>query len=131
MSKGVPSISVDTFYSHVSSYPDPLVMFTSGFNVNGDLWFPDCRLSEPVVKRLAAEHGAKLVLCNVGSMEFWKNKDHPFRHDKKLKLDAIPTLMKWSTEMNEPKHRLDGKIMETCRNVDDVENVVKPFLSLK
>ena len=127
-----PASNVESLFSVLSDYTDPFVLFTSGLNDQGDLWCPDCRLCQPVVIEIARSCGKTVVICNVGSKEYWKDKAHPFRHDARVgQLNSIPTLQKWSSKINQPTMEIPGEKMEGCRTVSDVETLVKPFFGLQ
>lgn len=38
-----------------------------------------------------------LVRVKVGPRDYWKDKDCPFRTDKALRLQSVPTLVRWGT----------------------------------
>ncbi|XP_066492422.1 thioredoxin domain-containing protein 17 [Tiliqua scincoides] len=64
---------------------------------SGASWCPDCVRAEPVV-RAELPHlpeGSAFVYCQVGSRAEWKDPDNEFR--KRLRLSAVPTLLKYGT----------------------------------
>lgn len=56
---------------------------------------PDCEAADPVIEE--ALHGTSGVLlrCYVRRSEYKNNPDYFYRSHKKVKLQAIPTLMRW------------------------------------
>ncbi|GJJ74206.1 hypothetical protein EMPS_06564 [Entomortierella parvispora] len=65
----------------------------------GKSWCPDCVTAGPIV----AEHfsrldNAVLIDAPVGDRPTWKSPEHPLRHDKVIKITAVPTLVHWATK---------------------------------
>ena len=108
-----------------------LVLFTSDREDDGSTWCPDCKRAFPVVERLAASLGRTMVVCEVGSMRAWKDKNHPFRHDENLWLSTIPTLIvvDGNADSFTVEKTLDGSKLEACSTAQAVEELVKPFLT--
>ena len=57
----------------------------------------DCTAAEPAVKEALSEAGtsAALVEAVVARAEYKGNADYPYRKDERIKLQAIPQLVRW------------------------------------
>ena len=64
----------------------------------GEPWCPDVRRALPVVRKLVAERNGTLLEVCVGQRQDWKDQEHPFRHDPRLKLTGIPALFRWTAD---------------------------------
>ncbi|XP_052824539.1 thioredoxin domain-containing protein 17 isoform X2 [Octopus bimaculoides] len=53
--------------------------------------------ADPVIKRNMKQlpSDAIFIHCNVGDRTFWKDQNNVFRKDSKLRLTAVPTLLKF------------------------------------
>ncbi|XP_051847457.1 thioredoxin domain-containing protein 17 [Antechinus flavipes] len=73
------------------------VYFTGDKDAEGRSWCPDCEEAEPVVLegRKHIPENAVFIYCQVGDRPYWKDLNNDFR--KKLKLTAVPTLLKYGT----------------------------------
>ncbi len=92
---------------------------------SGRNWCPDCERVTCSIERIADENKVNLLVVTVGARDEWKSPDHVFRKDKRLQLAGIPTLLAWNGEWERP--RID-KPLEQVTSVEDVENLVIPFL---
>ncbi|XP_026812603.1 thioredoxin domain-containing protein 17-like [Rhopalosiphum maidis] len=79
------------------------VIFTGTPNESGESWCSDCVEADPVIKK-QIEHNEEylsdtnIVYAQVGKREEWKNNnDNPFKLDKRIRLQFLPTLLKWGT----------------------------------
>ena len=52
----------------------------------------------------------------VGDRPTWKSADHPFRHDPRLQLSGIPTLVHWTPDG--PGERIGEMIISLSRGVE-------------
>ncbi|CAG9114858.1 hypothetical protein JYU34_007617 [Plutella xylostella] len=88
---------LENFLSNVDSKKSVYLYFTGSKLENGLSWCPDCVEAEPVVKAVLSELKKDVVFAyvDVGTREYWKDKDCPFRTDKRTKLLVIPTLIKY------------------------------------
>ena len=130
---------VDTLYADVADVAKEedagnniFVLFTSDVGADGQTWCPDCARAFPVVSRLAGAQGRTLVVCEVGTLRAWKDASHPFRHDENLRLSSIPTLIsveRSNAEKFTVRKTLEGSLLERCTTAQDVEDLVKPFLT--
>ncbi|XP_029069120.1 thioredoxin domain-containing protein 17 [Monodon monoceros] len=71
--------------------------FSGSKDAEGKSWCPDCVQAEPVVRE-GLKHvgeGCVFIYCQVGEKPYWKEPNNDFR--KKLKLTAVPTLLKYGT----------------------------------
>merc|ERR1712179_819738 len=64
---------------------------------SGQSWCPHCVRAEPVIERCFSNVSKKAILLyvGVGQRDYWKDQNNPFRTNDKLRLTAVPTLMKW------------------------------------
>ena len=136
LSSVIRTTHVDRMYADVADVAkekdDVYVLFTSDIDEDGKTWCPDCARAYPVVKRVAGTQGRTLVVCEVGNLRAWKDASHPFRHDENLRLTSIPTLISVdgsNTEKFTVTKTLAGSMLEQCANAQDVEDLVKPFLT--
>ncbi|VVC28030.1 Thioredoxin-like fold,Protein of unknown function DUF953, thioredoxin-like [Cinara cedri] len=79
------------------------IVFTGTPNESGESWCSDCVKADPIIKKqieLNEERlkESNLVYAQVGKREEWKNNnENPFRLDKKIRLQFLPTLLRWGT----------------------------------
>ncbi|XP_078081048.1 thioredoxin domain-containing protein 17 [Mustelus asterias] len=73
------------------------VYFTGAKDAQGVSWCPDCVTAEPVVRGQLDKlpDGSVFIHCQTGDRVYWKNPENDFRI--KLKVTAVPTLMKYGT----------------------------------
>lgn len=79
------------------------VVFTGTADESGESWCSDCVVADPVIKK-QIEHNKEylkdtnIVYAQVGKRDEWKNNnDNPFRLDKRIRLQFLPTLVRWGT----------------------------------
>ncbi|XP_036050750.1 thioredoxin domain-containing protein 17 [Onychomys torridus] len=71
--------------------------FSGSKDAEGKSWCPDCVEAEPVVRE-GLKHVTEdcvFIYCQVGDRPYWKDPSNDFR--QKLKLTAVPTLLKYGT----------------------------------
>uniref|UniRef100_H0XPA7 Thioredoxin domain-containing protein 17 n=1 Tax=Otolemur garnettii TaxID=30611 RepID=H0XPA7_OTOGA len=71
--------------------------FTGSKDAEGKSWCLDCAQAEPVIGE-GLKHiseGCVFIYCQVGEKPYWKDPNNDFR--KKLKVTAVPTLLKYRT----------------------------------
>jgi hypothetical protein len=77
-----------------------LLFFGSEVEETGASWCPDCVMADPVIRgtlSLITRRPVHLVECPVGSRAEYKgNAAHPYRRDPRVRLERIPTLIRWS-----------------------------------
>lgn len=66
---------------------------------------------ETLKKSFTPSEGS-LIRVKVGSRDYWKDKNCPFRTDKKTGLSSVPTLVQWGS----PK-RLSDDAIQNPENV--------------
>mmetsp|Transcript_11165 Transcript_11165/g.18242 ORF Transcript_11165/g.18242 Transcript_11165/m.18242 type:complete len:148 (-) Transcript_11165:68-511(-) len=90
------------------------VLFTGNKDASGLSWCGDCRVADPIIrrvlKRLPSE--LKIVVVPVGDRSTYKTSGHPYRTDKKIRLTAIPTLIPWSSKGPINKRLVEGQIAD-------------------
>ncbi|XP_038054847.1 thioredoxin domain-containing protein 17-like [Patiria miniata] len=76
------------------------ILFCGDKDASGNSWCPDCVDAEPVVTAglASAPDDAVFIYCCVGDRAFWKDQQNGFRTNNKVKLSAVPTLLKWGTQ---------------------------------
>ncbi|XP_050435745.1 thioredoxin domain-containing protein 17-like [Adelges cooleyi] len=79
------------------------VVFTGTPNETGKSWCSDCVLAEPVIQNQIELNeqllkDVNLVYAYAGKREEWKNcPGNPFKTDKRIRLQFLPTIIKWGT----------------------------------
>uniref|UniRef100_A0A8C5L5G7 Thioredoxin domain-containing protein 17 n=2 Tax=Jaculus jaculus TaxID=51337 RepID=A0A8C5L5G7_JACJA len=71
--------------------------FSGSKDAEGKSWCPDCVQAEPVVRE-GLKHVTEecvFIYCQVGERSYWKDPNNDFR--QKLKITAVPTLLKYGT----------------------------------
>ncbi|XP_055913238.1 thioredoxin domain-containing protein 17-like [Eupeodes corollae] len=92
------------------------VYFTGSKNDTGVSWCPDCVSAEPHVLDAVEKFAKKesiFMYVDVGDRTFWKDMKNPFRTDKDVLIQVIPTLIRWKAHQ-----RLEGP---QCENKDLLE----------
>ncbi|XP_037702444.1 thioredoxin domain-containing protein 17-like [Choloepus didactylus] len=71
--------------------------FTGSKDAGGESWCPDRVQAEPVIREAlkCVSEGCVSIYCQVGERPYWKDPNNDFR--KKLKVTAVPTLLKYGT----------------------------------
>ncbi|CAA7264838.1 unnamed protein product [Cyclocybe aegerita] len=100
----------------LQTVPDHHIIFYSSV-VDGQLWCPDCRAVESLVKEVFSADDADGLVVYVGERSQWKNPANIYRQDP-WKITGVPTIVKLK----------DGK--EVGRLVDEKEilNDLKTFV---
>uniref|UniRef100_A0A1A9VBW8 Thioredoxin domain-containing protein 17 n=1 Tax=Glossina austeni TaxID=7395 RepID=A0A1A9VBW8_GLOAU len=78
------------------------VYFIGDRNANGQNWCKDCNEAEPVYAQAIQEYADKnsiILRVEVGNKLAWADKENPFRKDSDLRLQEIPTLIRWKTAL--------------------------------
>ncbi|CAB3221469.1 unnamed protein product [Arctia plantaginis] len=75
-----------------------LFCFTGEKLSSGPSWCSDCNEAEPVIEAFLTEVKRKIIFAfvDVGDRDTWKDKNCPFRTDKRTKLMVIPTIIRWN-----------------------------------
>lgn len=71
--------------------------FSGSKDTEGKSWCPDCVEAEPVIRE-GLKHVTEdcvFIYCQVGDKPYWKDPNNDFR--QKLKITAVPTLLKYGT----------------------------------
>ncbi|KAF8978097.1 ribosomal 40S subunit protein S24B [Entomortierella lignicola] len=72
--------------------------YASNDPATGKSWCPDCVKSEPIIEeRFSKLDNVVFVDAPVGDRPTWKDPNHPYRHDKVVKIQFVPTLVHWNT----------------------------------
>lgn len=78
------------------------LFFGSEAPETGESWCPDCVMADPVIRGTLAKITARpvhLVECPVGDRASYKgNADHPYRKHPRVKLQRIPTIIRFEGE---------------------------------
>ena len=94
------------FIANLQTNGEPVNVYFSGSkDSSGKSWCEDCNVAEPHVTTAlkTIKTNAHFITVDVGDRAYWKDSKNPFRTDKDLHLQVIPTLIKW----RDPK-RLEG-----------------------
>ncbi|KAF8923777.1 Thioredoxin domain-containing protein 17 [Dissophora ornata] len=78
---------------------DVFVYFYASIDpATGKSWCPDCVTAGPIVEeRFSKLDNVVFVDAPVGDRPTWKDPNHFLRHDKVIKITAVPTLVHWNT----------------------------------
>eukprot|EP01083_Nonionella_stella_P194434 717207_1 len=72
-----------------------------GSLINGKSWCPDCVASKPVIEqnmKYVNKDTDTFITVYVGDLRYWKDKNNPFRTDKRFKVTGVPTLLQYGTQ---------------------------------
>eukprot|EP01132_Coremiostelium_polycephalum_P000404 gene404-509_t len=108
--------------SALNGFKNVFVSFISNLDpVSNQLWCPDCRASEPVVKKAFEEskHDICIVECQIPRDGYKGNPEHPYRTHPQIQLKFIPTLISWNKEG--PQTRL---VDSECSVPEKVQSVI-------
>jgi hypothetical protein len=65
----------------------------------GKSWCPDCVDAEPYIERYVhSRDDCVVVHCKIPREGYKGNPRHPYRVHPKIRLTAVPTLLKWGTQ---------------------------------
>ncbi|KAF9094474.1 Thioredoxin domain-containing protein 17 [Mortierella sp. AD031] len=98
---------------------DVFVYFYASIDpATGKSWCPDCVTAGPIVENYFCKlDNVVLVDAPVGDRSKWKDPNHFLRHDKDVKITAVPTLIHWSTK---------SQLVENdCEDLAKLEKFVK------
>ncbi|KAI9590088.1 thioredoxin domain-containing protein 17-like [Glossina fuscipes] len=79
------------------------VYFIGERDATGTNWCKDCNEAEPVFAQAIKDYADKdsiILRVEVGNMLAWADKENPFHTDSDLRLEEIPTLMRWKTVLH-------------------------------
>ncbi|EIN13884.1 hypothetical protein PUNSTDRAFT_36616, partial [Punctularia strigosozonata HHB-11173 SS5] len=80
--------------SSLKTVPENYLIFYSSLNTEGDLWCPDCRAVQSIVKDVfSRESGPSGLIVYVGQRAEWKDANHPLRGSP-WHVSEIPTVIK-------------------------------------
>ncbi|XP_078404067.1 thioredoxin domain-containing protein 17 [Cetorhinus maximus] len=89
----------EEFMKAVNSNKDKTIFayFTGAKDARGMSWCPDCVTAEPIVRGELSKlpEDSVFIYCQTGDKPHWKNLENDFR--VKLKVNAVPTLMKYGS----------------------------------
>eukprot|EP00245_Coleochaete_scutata_P005344 TRINITY_DN1881_c0_g1_i1.p2 TRINITY_DN1881_c0_g1~~TRINITY_DN1881_c0_g1_i1.p2 ORF type:complete len:129 (+),score=16.20 TRINITY_DN1881_c0_g1_i1:258-644(+) len=91
----------ENFYSAIAPLEknsDLFVLFLADTDPETGLsWCPDTVRADPIIMETFRNtaKSTTLVRVYVGDRPTWKDPNHPFRHDPKIMLTGVPTLMRW------------------------------------
>ena len=76
------------------------LLFCGSLDENNKSWCPDCVRAKPIINNNLdlLQENDYFITVYVGKRSFWKNKKCIFRTDKRFKLTAVPTLIKYNTQ---------------------------------
>ncbi|KAL7752234.1 hypothetical protein RI367_002279 [Sorochytrium milnesiophthora] len=81
-----------------------VLLFGSEKNDTNESWCPDCVILDPKIRKALLkqpDHNTiALAEVPVGDRDKWRNKDNFYRTHPKLKLEAVPTLVRWDGDSN-------------------------------
>lgn len=96
------------------------VYFIGERDANGENWCKDCNEAEPVFGQAIQKYADKdsiILRVEVGNRLAWADKENPFHKDSDLRLEEIPTLIRWKTAIN-----LHG---DQCKQIELLELLFK------
>ncbi|KDR85746.1 hypothetical protein GALMADRAFT_234806 [Galerina marginata CBS 339.88] len=91
----------------LTTVPERFIIFYSSI-VDGEMWCPDCRVIDNLVKETFSAGGPEALIVYVGNRNQWKNPTNVYRQEP-WKLTNVPTIVRLK----------DGK--EDGRLGDDVQ----------
>lgn len=113
----------EALYQLSQSYPDDtdcLILFESS-------WCPDCVRATPEIKGVCVSESTRLLICNVGNREVYRDKDNYLRQEP-WNLKCIPTLVCMNSWTDKINSRLDTEL-EQCDTGEKVIELVETFIS--
>ena len=119
------SLSNTASVSKVESYEDLTVKISELNLTEGDTfviffapWCSDCVLAEPLLTKCIAEapRDNKYLYVDIGDFTSWRDRNNKFRRDRDIRLERLPTLIKWGTN----ERLVEGELME--------ENLIRKML---
>ncbi|XVF79588.1 hypothetical protein PTKIN_Ptkin15bG0001200 [Pterospermum kingtungense] len=111
----------EKFRSDAPNNKANLIVFLADKDPSTSLsWCPDCVRAEPVIyKKLeASAEDVALLRAYVGDRPTWRNPQHPWRLHSTFKLTGVPTLVKWDSENNAIKARLEDHEAHLDHKID-------------
>ncbi|XP_062174780.1 thioredoxin-like protein Clot [Alnus glutinosa] len=91
----------EKFRSEAPQNKANLILFLADKDPSTSLsWCPDCVRAEPVIYKKLETTSDDVVLLRafVGDRPTWRNPQHPWRVDSRLKLTGVPTLVRWEND---------------------------------
>lgn len=95
----------------LQNVPEQFVIFYASI-IDGQMWCPDCRVVEKLVRETFSDRGPAALIVYVGDKPQWKNQSNVYRQEP-WKIAGVPTIVQLK----------DGK--EVGRLSDDVEILEK------
>jgi len=94
-------------HTTLQTVPEQFIIFYSSI-VHGEMWCPDCRAVDQLVKETFSEEYPAALIVYVGNKAQWRNPSHVYRQAP-WRITGVPTIVKMA----------DGK--EVARLVDETE----------
>ncbi|KIM47477.1 hypothetical protein M413DRAFT_439137 [Hebeloma cylindrosporum] len=90
----MPLYIADGSIDHITlkNVPEEFVIFYSSI-IDGEMWCPDCRLVEKLVKETFPEQGPEALIVYVGNKPQWKNPLNIYRQEP-WKVTSVPTIVR-------------------------------------
>ncbi|KAF5323542.1 hypothetical protein D9611_005618 [Ephemerocybe angulata] len=114
----MPLYTADSSIDHLSlqTVPEKFIVFYSSV-VDGQLWCPDCRDVDPLIKEVfEPEDGPSALIVYVGNRQQWKTPDNIWRQEP-WKITGVPSVVRLE----------DGKPGERLVE-DDIATQLKEFV---
>ncbi|ORY46771.1 DUF953-domain-containing protein [Rhizoclosmatium globosum] len=97
------------------------VLFASEDPATGESWCPDCRVSDPLIKKAISKVAdSTLLLVPTGDRPTWRNPEHPYRKHENLKVTNVPTLYEFGK---------DGKVIKKLVEAEITEQSLEAFIA--
>ncbi|PPQ66376.1 hypothetical protein CVT26_011095 [Gymnopilus dilepis] len=97
--------------------PEHFVVFYSSV-VNGEMWCPDCRQVEGIVKEVFSGNGPDALIVYVGDRTQWKKPDNIYRQEP-WHISNVPTIIR----LKDGKE--DGRLSDEKQILSQLKTFVK------
>ncbi|EJT48370.1 hypothetical protein A1Q1_02653 [Trichosporon asahii var. asahii CBS 2479] len=110
-------VAMPLLEANTSAPANTFLVFYSNVE-NGQMWCPDCRDVEDVVKNaFDAEDKPKAAIYWVGSRDQWRDKNNGARVD--FNVNSVPTIIRY-TDGTETGRLVEGEILDSSKFKDFV-----------
>ncbi|KAF5311936.1 hypothetical protein D9619_002584 [Psilocybe cf. subviscida] len=107
----MPLYEADSSIDHINLWtvPDEYIIFYSSV-VDGQMWCPDCRRVDSLIKETFGESGPSALIVYTGNREQWKAKTNIWRQEA-WNITSVPTIVRLKNGKEESRLVDDGPIL--------------------
>jgi len=109
----MPLYEADPSIDHytLQKVPEQFIIFYSSITDDGQMWCPECRAVEALVRNTFADDGPAALVVYVGSKTQWKSPSNIYRQEP-WKITNVPTIVRLRAGQEVDRLAADSEIIE-------------------